>query len=420
MAINPSNILAESRQENHSTAPQKAQLTMQGDTTQLASLKQSVDTTGHPVESALPLNLQPTSESPESPDQNPINQTNPPQQPAQQNQRPQPQLINATLPPIKPLLSSDVQTLESNIAGEAKETDQKSETMKQTSTPQRTIVTKVKLSDELNLFDWFRATDIINQIAEKARSSVDSVITTLDPGMKEYLYSGGNINVVVISDDEENVSSIRDSFQTVFGRATVTSDRQSSPSMAKTINQDYPTKLACGVNHALFVARDKIKKLRSDTSGVPQNQVILAIQPTLVQLQEKEPEKQSSEETNALGSCAIVIHNWFLTYCMMIEDPVLGATLHAYSHFIPVDTSIVASAKDAKSSDDRFNGEVGFSKSINELMTHLNLIDNGPNNSKEDWLRIWTGLKEKEVIRELSLVLAHAYRRKWNDCVSTT
>ncbi len=47
------------------------------------------------------------------------------------------------------------------------------------------------------------------------------MITTLDPQMKEYIYSGGDIEIVVTSEAESKVLPLRSAFQTVFGRATV-------------------------------------------------------------------------------------------------------------------------------------------------------------------------------------------------------
>lgn len=365
---------------------------------------QSYQNSGHSEKNNRPeeQNVQPPVQQKQSP----------PQQQQQPNQEPQPQEVTVSPPPIKPLLSPEL--AQNNIGSDV----DKAEQPKQPSTPQKAVVTKVKLSDELNLFDWFRATDIINQIAEKARSSMDSVITTLDPGMKEYLYSGGNINILVISDKDKIVGSIFDSFQSVFGRATVTSDSQSAPKTASTIKQDYPIKLACGLNQASTIARDKIRKLRLDTSSVPQNQVILAIQPALVQIQEEpsdttpEIENDQPSKTHESG-----IYNWFLTYCMIIEDPVLGATLSAYSQFIPLDLNVVSMAKDAKSGDDKEDGRLGFPISIDELMT-ASAKPSDPNNG--DWLRTWSGLDEQEIIRDLSLVLAKTYRRKWNECVAHT
>ncbi|CAG9133925.1 unnamed protein product [Plutella xylostella] len=62
---------------------------------------------------------------------------------------------------------------------------------------------------------------LLQRVAERARSSVDSVITTLDPQMKDYLNSGGDLYLVVASDKEVKVSPVRDAFHAVFGKATV-------------------------------------------------------------------------------------------------------------------------------------------------------------------------------------------------------
>lgn len=82
---------------------------------------------------------------------------------------------------------------------------------------------------------------ILAKVAEKARSSVDTMITTLDPQMKEFickvqwnfilhmeemnkyfvLDSGGDIDIAVASSKELKVSSVREAFQTIFGKATV-------------------------------------------------------------------------------------------------------------------------------------------------------------------------------------------------------
>lgn len=283
----------------------------------------------------------------------------------------------------------------------------------QKTSPLKSVVTKVKLSDELNIFDWFRTTDIINQIAEKAKNSVDSVITALDPGMKEYLYSGGNINIIVISDSDCLVSPIRDAFQYVFGRATVVAARYNPPEAAA----EYPVKLACGFDEAIIVAQERIKKLRLDTNNVPQNQVVVAVQPCLVSVINNET--AGSRVTNGLNLDENLLPKWFLSYCMLIEDPVLGATLNSYSQFIPIDTETIALAKEAKFPEDFTDNHLGFAVSIDDLMiAKLNLKPREAEDEENAWLPAWSGLNEGKVVHDLSISLAHLYRRKWNACVN--
>lgn len=80
---------------------------------------------------------------------------------------------------------------------------------------------------------------ILSKVAEKAKNSVDSMITTLDPQMREFICrfddiefcwkllsiffadSGGDVDVIVASSQEVKISAIREAFQSVFGKATV-------------------------------------------------------------------------------------------------------------------------------------------------------------------------------------------------------
>lgn len=96
------------------------------------------------------------------------------------------------------------------------------------------------------LFGWMKEAmpgkSILAKVAEKARSSVDTMITTLDPQMKEFICmfcmmakhlktvmrtnfrfidSGGDIDIAVASSKELKVSAVREAFQTVYGKATV-------------------------------------------------------------------------------------------------------------------------------------------------------------------------------------------------------
>ncbi|EFA07067.2 protein PRRC1-A [Tribolium castaneum] len=62
---------------------------------------------------------------------------------------------------------------------------------------------------------------ILSKVAEKAKNSVDSLITTLDPQMSEFIYSGGDVELAVVSQDPDEVAPIREAIFSVFGKAWV-------------------------------------------------------------------------------------------------------------------------------------------------------------------------------------------------------
>ncbi|CAG2184189.1 unnamed protein product [Oppiella nova] len=112
-------------------------------------------------------------------------------------------------------------------------------------------------------------------MAEKAKNSVDTMITTLDPGMKEIIYSGGDINVIVTTDKEAKICPIREAFQKVFGRATVNGLSSQPLSIASQ---------PIGFDNGLKAAKERIQALRMNTSSIPQNQVIVSIENFIVDI----------------------------------------------------------------------------------------------------------------------------------------
>ena len=305
---------------------------------------------------------------------------------------------------IKPLLDNDTSTNQPSQSPSVYPTPG--------SSPQKAIITKVKLSDELNLFDWHKTTDIIHQLAEKAKNSIDSVITTLDPGMKEYLYSGGKVNIMVMSDSDCFIYPIRDAFQQIFGRATVVPARYDSPKTSV----DYPIKLASGMDQAVLVAKEKIRALRMDANNVPQNQVIVIVQQSLVCLNNPSPSLQNGQQQDDTSP------KWFLTYSMLIEDPVLSLTSYCHSQFIPIDDEIVAKiTQDSTYPNDFKDRHLGYTASIDQIMTSRLQIDEQETSRLDgdgwSWIHKWSGSTEVDIIRQLSLSLASAYHREWNDCV---
>lgn len=150
----------------------------------------------------------------------------------------------------------------------------------------------VSSSDD-GLLSWLSPNALLARVAEKAKNSVDTIITTMDPGMKEYLYSGGP-SIVVTSDKESKVSAIRDAFIDVFGRATVKGvPAQSSSIPAQPV----------GPGQAVTAARERIFFIRSALQhDIPQNQIIVSIESFVTEI------------------CG----HWYDIGCILLQDPLLN------------------------------------------------------------------------------------------------
>ncbi|NWH56995.1 PRRC1 protein, partial [Geococcyx californianus] len=69
---------------------------------------------------------------------------------------------------------------------------------------------------------------MVKSVLDKTKHSVETMITTLDPGMVPYIKTGGELDIVVTSNKEVKVAAIRDAFQEVFGMAVVTGEAAQS------------------------------------------------------------------------------------------------------------------------------------------------------------------------------------------------
>lgn len=60
----------------------------------------------------------------------------------------------------------------------------------------------------------------LSKVADKAKIGMDSVLTTLDPGMKDFLKSEGSVDIVIGSDNGRIINAIADGFRRVFSSVT--------------------------------------------------------------------------------------------------------------------------------------------------------------------------------------------------------
>ncbi|KAG5834123.1 hypothetical protein ANANG_G00258030 [Anguilla anguilla] len=100
---------------------------------------------------------------------------------------------------------------------------------------------------------------MVKTVLDRTKHSVESMITTLDPGMAPYIKSGGDLDIVVTSDKEVKVAAVRDAFQEVFGLAMVTGEAGQSNIAPQ------PVGYAAGLKGA----QERIDSLRGAGRGDP-------------------------------------------------------------------------------------------------------------------------------------------------------
>lgn len=185
------------------------------------------------------------------------------------------------------------------------------------------------------VWGWFRGNEFLSKVAEKAKNSVDSMITTLDPGMKEYIYSGGDVDVVVASDEEVKVSAVREAFQRTFGRASVTGVAAQPSNVAV-----QPVGFAAG----LKAAEDRIVSLQQ-AGRVQRGQPLVAVESFVVEL---------------TPDC------WYDLACLVLRDDGAGIGLHTFGQATPVPAAIAAELQDRTPPDYPLRWS-GFSLAVGEV-----------------------------------------------------
>ncbi|KAL0965097.1 hypothetical protein UPYG_G00276770 [Umbra pygmaea] len=98
-------------------------------------------------------------------------------------------------------------------------------------------------------FKGVAGNQMVKTVLDKTKHSVESMITTLDPGMAPYIKSGGDLDIVVTSDKEVKVSAVRDAFQEgaqeridSLRRAGIIHEKQPVVSVENFITELFPDK----------------------------------------------------------------------------------------------------------------------------------------------------------------------------------
>ncbi|KAI5642899.1 protein PRRC1 [Phthorimaea operculella] len=235
------------------------------------------------------------------------------------------------------------------------------------------------------LFSWVKGAvssgGILHRVAEKAKSSVDSMITTLDPQMKEYLKSGGDVYLVVASDKEVKISPVREAFQFVFGKATV---------VGYPAQSDVTAVQPVGYAAAYAAAKQRIAHVRSQHSDISNNVPIVAVESFL------------HEATS---------DRWYDIAIIVLSHPSLGIELQIQSQGTPVPGPAIAALR-AQTAPDYPHSLTGFSATIGSVMAASLQVPN------TQWQETATGVSRRELLLLAARSLAGSYKKMLAVCAA--
>lgn len=228
------------------------------------------------------------------------------------------------------------------------------------------------------LFTWMKGAvatgGILHRVAEKAKSSVDSVITTLDPQMKEYLKTGSDMLVVVASDKEVKISPVRQAFQTVFGKANV---------VGYPAQSDVTATQPVGYAAAYAAAKQRIAHVRSVHGELNNNVPVIAVEGFLHES---------------------VTDKWYDMSLIILSHPSLGIELQLQSQGAPVPSAAVEVARSA-TPEHYPHSQTGFSVAIGSIMGDSLQVPH------TQWQEASTGVSRRELLLLATLSIAGSYRR---------
>ncbi|XP_033338993.1 protein PRRC1 isoform X2 [Megalopta genalis] len=222
------------------------------------------------------------------------------------------------------------------------------------------------------LFSWVKETvvnsNVLSKVAEKAKNSVNTMITTLDPQM----HSGGDVEIIVASEKDVKISPVRQAFQTVFGKATVTGVAVESSNIAA-----QPVGFVAGVKGA----ETKINSARNIPS-IPNDIPIVAVENFLLEVGEDK---------------------WFDLGVVLLDDPKRKLKFHTFTQMTPVPTEMVTMAQEATPAD--YPPEwSGLAVTIDSL------IANDLQVSQNEWHHVISGVAKRDIILLAAQSLAGIYK----------
>lgn len=229
-----------------------------------------------------------------------------------------------------------------------------------------------------SIIGWVKETvstnPILSKVAEKARSSVDTVLTTLDPQMKDIIYSGEELEIYVTSYNEIKVSAVREAFQSVFGKATISATQTEQVKLAPQL---------VGFAAAFKAAKEKIDSV---LHGNRLRKPVIAVENFLLELEHDK---------------------WFELSFIQLYDVSNNINLEIFTQAVSIPLEIITHLR-AETSPDYELKATGFSTTIG------NVLNQNFGTVNDDWYQVVSGLSQREVLINAAKSIARIYKKKLN------
>ncbi|KAK3098971.1 hypothetical protein FSP39_024841 [Pinctada imbricata] len=224
------------------------------------------------------------------------------------------------------------------------------------------------------LFGWFGGSRLVSKVVEKTKSGVESMITTLDPGMKEVIRTGGDVYIIVTSEKEAKVGAIREAFQAVFGKAIVRGMESQANNAAQPV----------GYTSGIKGAEERIRNLRQK-GNLQEGQPIVSVEGFIVEM---------------------LPDRWYEMSCILLQDPIHRVDLQTFSQPTPIPAEYMLKAQDATSSDYPLRWS-GLAKTIGQVVE-----ESTPHIGRAEWQLALTGISRRESLTMAARSLAFMYKQR--------
>ncbi|CAB4001848.1 PRRC1 [Paramuricea clavata] len=203
-------------------------------------------------------------------------------------------------------------------------------------------------------------------LVKKTKDSVDSVITTLDPGMEDYLHKtdSDTINILITSTDEEIIDGIKDGFKQVFSHVLVR--HQASRSSLAPLPNSFSS--------ALKSAKQRISNLRSSTPPEV-GLVVIAVEEFIAEIM---PEM------------------WFGMLCLCLDDSSQKLEVETFSQALALPNDVLKKLEELTPSTYSLRWS-GLSVSLADVL-------------QSNWTNFLAGVPKRQVVTLAAKTLAGQYR----------